>query len=123
MKHYGKELILDLWSCKKVPFSRPIIGSYCRKLCELIDMDSEDLHFWDYEEEPFEYEKAPSHLKGISAVQFISTSNITVHALDDLFRVYINIFSCKDFDEIKAANFSEEYFGGLIVNRQTVLRH
>ena len=123
MKTYGKELILDLHDCNVRKFNnRRRIKAYFVELCKLINMDREDLHFWDYEGDPDGYDKAPSHLKGISVVQFIKTSNVTIHALDDLKKVFINIFSCKDFDTDVAMKFSEKWFGGRIVNFQVVER-
>ena len=122
MKDYGKELILDIHCCNASHFTRSKIEQFFIELCELIDMDRQDLHWWDYTGYPEEYADAPAHLKGISAIQFIKTSNITVHALDDLKRIYINIFSCKDFEVTKAAHFAVNYFDGLIANSQVVRR-
>jgi len=85
-------------------------------------MECEDLFFWDYEGSPEEYEKAPPHLKGTSAVQFIKTSNITVHTLDTLRRVYINLFSCTAFDSEVVVNFSAIYFRGSIVSKTLLER-
>jgi len=85
-------------------------------------MNQEDLHFWDFEGCPEEYDKAQPHLKGISVIQFITTSNITIHTLDVLGKVFINIFSCKNFDTYKAATFSEKFFGGNALNVKIVNR-
>lgn len=118
MKGYGKELILDLHDCDVSTFNRKSIENYFVKLCILIDMEREDRHFWDYEGDPEGYENAPSHLKGTSAVQFIKTSSMVIHTLDDLGRVYINIFSCKDFNGDAARDYTEEWFEGKAVNNQ-----
>lgn len=122
MDNYGKELILDLYNCNVDKFTRKDLKQYFIQLCKVIDMKRCKLCFWDYKGEEEEYEKAPDHLKGTSAIQFISTSNITVHALDVLQRVYINIFSCKDFDENIAIEFSENWFGGETKNKTCVER-
>ncbi len=119
---YGKELILDLHDCVCLPCSRSFLGSYLKELCELICMERAELYFWDYEGLPEEYENAAPHLKGISAVQFIMTSNITIHTLDDLKKVFINIFSCRDFDADIVVKFSEDYFRGCIVSNVVVER-
>ena len=97
MKTYGKELIIDIHDCDTANFTRKGLDKFFKELCRKIDMQMGERFFWDYEGEPEEYKKAPAHLKGISAVQFIMTSNITIHTLDELQRVYLNIFSCKDF--------------------------
>jgi len=122
MKHYGKELILDLHDCDAKLFNRKNITQYLVQLCKEIDMKRETLHFWDYVGEEKEYEKAPDHLKGTSAVQFISTSNITIHTLEVLKKVFINVFSYKDFDVTKVVKFSAKYFKGTVVNPHIVYR-
>ena len=121
-KNYGKELILDLHHCNPEKFTRESIGQYFVELCELIDMKRSDLHWWDDLNLPEEERETEPHLKGTSAIQFITTSNITIHTLDILKNVYINIFSCKDFDPIVAMNFSEKWFEGQSVNHQVIIR-
>ncbi len=117
---YGKELILDIHNCDPGTFTRESIEKYFIELCDLIDMERCDLHFWDYKDES-EYNEAPDHLKGISAIQFISTSNITIHTLDVLKKVFINIFSCKDFNESKVKQFTTKWFKGMVA-KETFMR-
>lgn len=120
---YGKELILDLHDCDASKFTRHYIQKFFGLLCEKINMDACKVSWWDYENcHPKEKDKAPAHLKGTSAIQFISTSNITIHTLDDLKCVYLNIFSCKKFSEDIACKFSQEYFKGIIVNSYMIDR-
>lgn len=111
MVPYGMELVMDLHDCNHTLFTREAITTYIMELCRRIDMEREALHFWDYEKWPHLKEEAPPHLKGITAVQFIKTSNITIHALDDLRRVYINIFSCREFKVADAVEYTTEFFG------------
>ena len=122
MKNYGIELILDIHNCDIVKFNRKGIEKFMKKLCELIDMESEDLYFWDYEGQEKEYKKAPAHLKGTSAVQFIRTSNITIHTLHELKRVYLNIFSCKNYNVGSVRRFVKKWFKGEIVNSKIIAR-
>lgn len=114
---YGKELILDLHHCDSSMFTRDSLKKYFKKLCELIDMERGPLYFWDYKDDPEEYEKAEDHLKGTSAIQFIMTSNITIHTLDILREVYLNIFSCKDFSSHVVEEFSEKFFKGKVKSK------
>lgn len=122
MKNYGKEVILDLHNCDPDLFSRKMIRIYFVKLCDLIDMQRAKLTWWDDFKVPLEKRQTEPHLKGTSAVQFISTSNITIHTLDIMKRVYLNIFSCKDFDAKLVKEFSEKYFEGKTVNFKTIKR-
>lgn len=121
-KNYGKEIILDLHNCNPKKFTRKTIKRYFIGLCDLIDMKRADLFWWDDYGAPKEQRQTLPHLKGTSAVQFIMTSNVTIHTLDILKNVYLNIFSCKDFDPIKAKKFSERYFGGKAVNFKIIDR-
>ena len=74
-------------------------------------MQREDLHFWDDIGVPEEDKQTLPHTQGTSAVQFILTSSIVIHTLDQLRAVYINMFSCKAFDPNVAEEFSIEWFG------------
>jgi S-adenosylmethionine/arginine decarboxylase-like enzyme len=108
---YGIELILDLHGCDETKFNRESITEYFERLCVLIDMQREDLHFWDDEGLSEEDKQTSPHTQGTSAVQFILTSSIVIHTLDQLKAVYINIFSCKEYDPKVAEAFSVEWFG------------
>ena len=121
-KIYGKELILDIHDCEALPCNRNFLKKYFKELCDLIGMKREDLHFWDYKDAQEEYDNAPDHLKGISAIQFIKTSNITIHTLDVLRKTYINIFSCKGFDEDVVMAFSSDWFEGQIASKTMLER-
>ena len=108
---YGQELILDLHGCDDGTFTRKAIERYCDELCELIDMEQCDLHFWDDEGVPEEEKETNPKTKGTSAVQFILTSTIVIHTLDLMKAVYVNIFSCEEFDTDEAAKFTAKWFG------------
>lgn len=116
MNRYGKELILDIHNCDPKKFNRNVIKKYFEELCKSIDMKRSKLTWWDDYNVPEEERQTESHLKGTSAVQFIMTSNITIHTLDLLGAVYINIFSCKDFDSETAKKITADWFNGNIVN-------
>lgn len=119
---YGKELIMDLHNCDPDQFTRKSIRNYFKELCCLIDMERDKLCWWDDLHTSEEEKETESHLIGTSAVQFIKTSNITIHTLDILKRVYLNIFSCKDFDENMAIDFSEKWFKGETINKKIIGR-
>ena len=120
---YGLELILDLHSCDSSRFTRGSIEEFFGELCELIDMERCDLHFWDDTGVPSEHQQTDPKTKGTSAVQFILTSTIVVHTLDLLKAVYINIFSCKAFDTDKAARFAVRWFNSSDWTSTVVARH
>ncbi len=116
---YGQELILDIHECAKATMEVDI-QAFCEELVELVDMQAEDFHIWKSDPDDAKNSKT----FGVSAIQFIITSNITVHILPLLNNgsVYINLFSCKSFDSDVAAKFCETYFKGVIAGRQFVER-
>jgi S-adenosylmethionine/arginine decarboxylase-like enzyme len=115
---YGKELILDLHECDPGTFSRESLVDFFTTVCDEIDMEMEDRHFWD---DPEGVETEP-HIVGTSAIQFIRTSNITIHCLDLLQKVYLNIFSCKEFDPHTVEELASQWFKGTVANRMEVSR-
>ena len=110
MDAYGKELILDMRDCDVSMFKRKHFKRYFTELGALIDVKCADMYFWDDFRVPLEERQTDPRLKGTSAVQFILTSNITVHALDILKTMYVNIFSCDDFDVQEATAFTVSFF-------------
>ncbi len=122
MNDYGKELIIDLHDCNTSTFSRTSLDAYFEKLCKAIKMQKCERYFWDDVGVPEKEQQTEPHLKGTSAIQFIMTSNITIHTLDTMERVYINIFSCRNFDADIAAEFSRKWFEGEIVNKKIIRR-
>ncbi|MDD4970819.1 MAG: S-adenosylmethionine decarboxylase [Paludibacter sp.] len=122
MENYGKELIIDLHRCNIDRFNRKDLKKYFVQLCELIDMKRAKLTWWDDLNVPEEQKQTQAHTKGTSAVQFILTSNITIHTLDILQNVYINIFSCKEFDSAIALEFTKKFFEGLVIQHLTIDR-
>lgn len=119
---YGKELIIDLYGCNPELFTREKITLWLEKICEVIDMKREDLHFWDYEDDPEGWARAPDHLAGTSAVQFITTSDIVIHTLDKVGECYINIFTCKKLDVKAALSFTIDYFEADFSESQIITR-
>ena len=108
---YGYELIMDLHGCDVSKFNRQSLDGYFEKLCKAIDMQKCERYFWDDVGLPPEERQTSPHTKGSSAVQFILTSSIVIHTLDLLEAVYVNIFSCKEFDEKVAEQVTREWFG------------
>ena len=51
-------------------------------------------------------------LEGWSAMQFIETSSITIHADEVFGRCCIDVFSCRPFDPDAAAAIAVAHFGG-----------
>ena len=121
-KPYGYELILDLHDCDPSTFNRNSLRGFFKALCIIIGMERGDLHFWDDCRVPLEKRQTDPKTKGTSAVQFIMTSSLVIHALDDLKTLYINVFSCDDFDDDRVSAFVSQFFSGIIVAIQSITR-
>lgn len=119
---YGLELILDLHECNGKCFTRQSIAKFCEELCDLIDMEPCELHFWDDVGVPMEEQQTNSKTKGTSAVQFILTSTIVIHTLELMKAAYVNIFSCKQFDTDEAAKFTAKWFDSTNWTANVVVR-
>lgn len=120
--NYGKMVIIDLHQCNVARFNRTDIEQYFVELAEKIDMKRCDLHWWDDKDVPEEQKQVLPHTKGTTGVQFILTSHILVHTLEILERAYIDIFSCKDFSDEVAVEYTKQYFGGVIAQWQPIKR-
>ena len=119
---YGFELVLDLHGCETELFNREYIDKFFTDLCDLIDMEKCEVHFWDDVGVPEEERQKLPHTKGTSAVCFILTSTIVIHTLDLLGTIYVNIFSCKSFDPNVAAQFTSERFKAVSCKKTFITR-
>lgn len=115
-KIYGIELILDMHKCDTSTFTKENLSKYFIELCELMGMKphGEPMFWHDDSNRP--------HLKGVSGIQFIETSNIVVHALELLETVFVNIFSCKEFDTKVAEEFTKNFFKAKEVDSRIIER-
>lgn len=104
---FGFELILNLHDCNTDRFNTKDLKEYFKGLCNVIGTRVLQPYFWDASESPH---GLPKNLHGISAVCFILTSSITIHTANYLKTVYINIFSCKDFNSQMAEDFTMDFF-------------
>ena len=120
---YGKELILDLHDCDASRFTRSSIDQFCAGLCDLIDMERCDLHFWDDVGVAQDERQTNPKTKGTSAVQFILTSTIVIHTLDLMKTVYVNVFACKEFDTDEATTFVVDWFDAKDYIANVITRH
>ena len=114
---YGKELILDIHDCDPKALNLGTVQKFMSALCRAIDMEPVKLYYWEAHEHT-----EPDNVRGMSACQFIRTSSVTIHTLDANCRVYLNIFSCKDFDNHDALRVTAFAFGGTLMQMTEVIR-
>ena len=117
-KYYGQHMLIDTRQCNSKIISIPDVTQFIKELVVLIDMVG-----W---KEPmvtrFPEDKALGSLQGVSAIQMIYTSSITLHGHDVTRDMYLDIFSCKEYDAEKVENFVKEFFSPVVYKSQTVLR-
>lgn len=115
MKPWGKSISLDLYGCDLEPISNPEkIKKFVADVIKEINMKAHG---------PCHIERfGTGDLEGYSAIQFIETSSITVHCDEPEFRCFIDIFSCKDFDENLVEEFCKNYFGAKSARAITLMR-
>lgn len=124
---YGKELVLDLHDCDQERMNRRELKKYYKVVGDMADVELCKLTFWDYHWWPKWFCKLmgwsdSQRLWGTSAVQFIMTSNITVHTIYNMKNVYVNLFSCDDFDSEDIAEFTIMFFGGELKQAKVIYR-
>jgi len=105
MKYWGKATSVDLYNCKPETIrDRDAISESVKKLCELIEMrrfgETKIVMFGD-----------DPRVTGYSMTQLIETSLISGHFAEQSNAAYIDIFSCKDYDENQAADFLQDFYG------------
>jgi S-adenosylmethionine decarboxylase len=116
--YWGYHLMLDCSGCdpEKIT-SKENIVEFTNKLVERIDMkaygDPVVEHFATHD---------PSKA-GYSMVQLIETSNICMHAVDKDRTLYLDVFSCKTFDNDIVVATVEQYFDAQRVKVNYLTRH
>ncbi len=116
-KIYGKELVLDLIDCDpKVICSKKKILEYSNQLCDLIKVKKYGRPIIGR----FGFGKG--FTVGFSLVQLIESSLISGHFSELWNRAFINIFSCKSFDNKKATDFTKKFFNAKKIKNRIIIR-
>ena len=102
---WGILAAIDLHGCESAALADPgAIRAFVRAAIDAIGMRAHG---------PLRLERfGDGELEGWSAVQFIETSSITVHADEVASRCFVDVFSCRAFDAEVAAAVAVDHFGG-----------
>jgi len=91
------------------------IRQFIVELCDLIDMkrfgEPQVIHFGPCEK-----------VAGFSKTQLIETSLVSGHFANETNAAYLDIFSCKEYEPSKAAEFCKSFFGAESVKYQVLFR-
>ena len=112
--YYGKHAIIDAKSCDVDILDIKIVSEFIKEIVRKIDMIAHGDLIIDRFGEGDDV--------GISAVQLITTSSITIHTNDQHRDMYLDVFSCKWFDEKVILEMIEDYFAPTSININVLLR-
>ena len=116
LRTWGKHLILDAAGCSPKMISCPkVVDGFARSLVKRIDM----VPFGNPQVVMF----GSGNKKGYTLVQLIETSNITAHFVEENNSMYLDVFSCKDFDPLIVKATLEEFFEARTIKSRVVTRH
>lgn len=88
---WGYHLIMDCYGCDlDAMTSKDVISEFTKSLVEKIDMvpygEPQIVHF------------GTGNKEGFTLIQLIETSNISGHFANDDRKIFLDVFSCKEFD-------------------------
>jgi S-adenosylmethionine/arginine decarboxylase-like enzyme len=112
--YYGKHLVLTARGCNDAIFDTEQIAIFLTELVKRIDMVAYG--------EPIVARFGSGIEDGISAVQLIETSAITIHTNDMAREMYLDVFSCKGYNEVDAIDYLKSVFDPQDLNWQILLR-
>jgi len=117
-QNYGTELIIDLHDCDpKIISSKERLRNYVIKLCNLMKMKKYGPLLIE------RFGEKTSWGEGFSFMQFIETSSIVGHLLEEpINSAYINIFSCERFNTRKAREFTKNFFKAKKIKNRILIR-
>jgi S-adenosylmethionine/arginine decarboxylase-like enzyme len=103
--HWGTLAAIDLHGCESVRLADPdCIRVFVGAMVEAIGMVAHG---------PLALERfGHGDLEGWSAMQFIQTSTVVVHADEIAGRCFVDVFSCAPFDAELAGAVAVDHFGG-----------
>ena len=103
---FGWELNLDLYRCNPAKIrSREVIIAFVIELCDdVLEMK----RFGEPWAERFGLDRAET--SGYSVVQMIETSSVVGHFSEGKNTVYLDIFSCRPYDQTAVREFCQRYF-------------
>lgn len=114
-KYWGYHLVLDCANCDHTAItSYDIIYNFTKQLVKEIEMvaygEPQIVHFG-------KEDKA-----GYTLVQLIETSNICAHFVNENDTMYLDVFSCKPYDDEIVVQLVTKYFGAKKIRRSYLTR-
>lgn len=115
MLYWGKHLVMDVRKCAPDTIrSRQIIDAFTRQLVRDIKM----VPYGEPQIQMF----GSGNKKGYTLVQLIETSNICAHFAEETNDMYLDVFSCKDFEARKVEKLVRSFFKPSMVSARVLYR-
>lgn len=113
---WGLYMNVDLKDCDPASIRDPeMIRRFIIELCDLIDMkrfgEPQIIHFGPDE-----------RVAGFSMTQLIETSLVSGHFANETNAAYLDVFSCKEYEPSRAAEFCKSFFGAQSAKYQVLFR-
>ena len=119
-KPFGTHLILDADDCQGKINDRKHIQSFIDTLVKEMGMKKVGETIFEYfEDNDYNRER---DIVGYSVVQIISLSNITIHINEISKTVYLDVFTCGDFDDTKIGLIFSDYFQAQKIKKRILTR-
>ena len=115
-KSWGLLTSIDLLNCDpKIIRNEKLIKKYVKELCQLIKMKR-------FKETQVIYFGEDERVAGYSMIQLIETSLISGHFANQNNSAYIDIFSCKYYNSLTAAEYTKKFFKAEEFKIKSILR-
>ena len=118
MGEFGLHVIIDALKCDKEKLvSIPLVYDILNTLPEKIGMTKMTLPYvvkW--------MDKFSKGTEGVSGFVMIAESHISIHTFPDQDYVFIDIFSCRNFDADDAIKILVDYFGAKEFKKKAIKR-
>jgi len=102
-KFWGYHLIVNAGKCSPQAIrSKETIAAFSKELVRRIDMKAYG--------EPIVVNFGEGDKKGYSLVQLIETSDITAHFVEETNDIYLDVFSCKNYNPATVLGVLREFF-------------
>ena len=99
---------INIYGIDAKAFGKEEIKKFIDELCRIIDMEKYG--------EPEIHHFGKGDKFGYSFAQFIMTSLISGHIVEEDNKAYVDIFSCKEYDSRGAAEFTRNFFKAKAMN-------
>ena len=111
--NYGRQVVLTLHDVNKDKYTVASLRHFVEQLCDEIGMQRGPMYTWGNNKELGKLRNPKAD--GLSVIQFLYESSIVVHAPDEIGKIFVTVFSCKEFDPQKVKKFTMDWFGGKFI--------